>query len=365
MNWTTDFRFLPGVCPLGAVALATSPVARDTEDELHESIVRRAKGKRSFSLSLRFDLWTSAHYRSERSREAIEVALPKLLAAQRDEGVFVFEPYTGGGAVGSVGTQMFDEPLNATYRVLEALHLTGLLAALIEEGELRGKPFTAFRRRKSIGAIVARRDFEQRPAKHDADLTRGWTEAILADQSPDGSWQGSVTLTAHALHVLADLQADKGKDVKAGIRWLFRQFRRHTAMEQYDMHGRLADPTLSTFGATTDPLAEIRIWTRLNANAPRAKHQGACWRRVGGTQSAYAVWALNRWGEGKCAEAREWIEQLRLLGKTCGCHATSVFLRLRHRAGEIELSERDQKRCSRPEMVAAAERLAAARPDLP
>ena len=256
MDWITDFRILPGGCALGDLALATSPLARETEKPFFDRTVRWARGKRPLALKVLFDLWVLAHYESATSKEAAKLALPKILDAQGQDGMWQVEPYTGGAAPMLLLNSVFRNSICTTYRVLETLHLSGMLSDLAEAGEFRLDPFLIFRTGDDIGAIVARRDFEQRPEKTDAPLTWNWIEVILADQSPDGSWQGSPTVTAHALQLLTDLHADKEKKVKSALRWLRLQFRRNTAMPPYDPRNRKANPVVCTFGATTDPLAE-------------------------------------------------------------------------------------------------------------
>lgn len=369
MDWITDFRVLPGGCALGSLALATSPLARETEEPIYDRTVRRARGQRPLDLRSLFDLWVLAHYGSATSKEAVKLSLPKILDAQREDGAWQAEQHTGGGELGMIN-DVFRNPICTTYRVLETLHLSGMLADLAECGALKGDPFSIFRNRQAIGVIVARRDFEQRPKKSDVQLTQDWTEAILADQSSDGSWQGSPTLSAHALHLLADLHADKGREVKRALKWLRAQFRRNTAMPPYDARSRKAKPVLSTFGATTEPLAEEEVWGCITGPTDKLMLQGsssrggACWRRIGGMQSALCVCAFNRWGEGTCPEAREWVEQTRLLGQLCGNFASRVFLYIRHHAGEIELTPSEIKSCTHPDIIEAAERLLESRPDL-
>ena len=359
MDWIDDFRTLPGGCTLGALALATSPFAGDTEEPLVSYATRRLRGRYPLNVKLRFQLWVLAHYASDAARDTVALALPKLLAAQRDDGLWEFEPYSGGGAGLVMMNAVFADPICTTYRVLETLHVAGLLDGLVDAGELKSCPFGPFKRRETVGGIVARRDFERQPRADDAELIRRWIDTILVDQSTDGSWHGSVMLTSHALHSLADLHADRGADVERGLSWLLRTFRRNTAMPPYDHTSRKANPTLCTFGAATDPLTELEACKRIADTT-----FDACCRRVGGTQSAYCVWALNRWGEGSRTEARAWIEQTKLLGGTCGNYTSRVFLRVRHDAGEIDLTPRELRACSHADVVAAAERLVAARGDV-
>jgi len=307
MGWTTDFRVLPGGCTLGALALATSPLARETEEPLYDYAMRRARGKYSLNLRLCFDLWVLAHYESAASKETVSLVLPKILDAQREDGLWQFEPYTGRGAVGLMISDVFRNPICATYRVLETLYLSRMLSDLVKAGKFRADPFFIFQTRDDIGTIVARRDFQQRPEEADAQRAEDWIDAILTDQSPDGSWQGSLTLTAYALQLLADLHAEEGIQVKCALKWLRRQFRHNTTMPPYDPKSRKANPVLSTFGATTDPLAELETWGRITGTTGKLGYQGACWRRI----------------------------------------------------------PRELKSCTHPEMVAAAERLLRSRPDLP
>ena len=353
-DWADDFRALPGGCTLGSLALATSPFARDTQEPLVNYATRRLRGKHGLNVKLRFTLWVLAHYGSAAARDTVALALPKLLAVQRDDGLWEFEPYSGGGAGLVMMDAAFADPVCATYRMLEALHLVGLLDGLAAAGEFKGCPFEPFGCRGTPGGIVARRDFERRPRPRDAELTRHWIDTILADESADGSWQGSVMLTSHALHLFADLHADRRVGIERGLSWLRRMFRRDAAMPVYDHTSRRANPKLCTFGAVTDPLVELEACKRITDTT-----FDACCRRVGGTQSAYCVWALNRWGEGACTEAREWVEQTKLLGGACGNFASRAFLRLRHDAGEIDLTPRELRACSHADVVAAAERLSA------